>query len=217
MAESSRPSFRNDMRTEQILDDGATVNQLAILFKIDKRIVADRLRGKVKPNGNKKKGYELYWVHEAAQHLVPAIFDLDKFARLMRLSDMPVVLTKEYWAGRRSQQLWQRDNNELWHTSQVMDVLTALTKTFRMSVLAVNESISREENLTPEMRVLIRDNLDRVLKEAYDLAKATFQQLKISESEAAIRGAEEDVRGLSDDTGVSREDAIVDDDPNGGI
>ena len=217
MAESSRTTLRNDMRTEQILEEGATVNQLAILFNIDKGSVRDRLRGKVRPNGNKKKGYELYWVYQAAPHLVPAIFDLEEFARVARKVDMPVLFTKEYWAAMRSHQLWQRDNNELWPTEQVTDVISTLLKTFRMSVLAVNEAVSREENLTPYLRELIRDHLDRVLEESYNGAKSAFAQLRVDlerrELETASAGASSFVLPESE----LSSDAGEDDDPNGGI
>lgn len=177
----SEPSFRKmgrpkvmDEETEAIINQGASLIQIATLFKMDARDVKRKLHGTpVNPCGE-RGGYPIYAIKDVAPYLSPPPYDLDEFVQKMTLADLPTMLRKEYWAGMRSRQLYEKEAAELWSTDRVVDTVSTLMKTLRMSLLMSREAVERETELSDRQRAIITAIIDNALEDAHATVTRQF-------------------------------------------
>ncbi len=178
----------NGEETDAIVFQGASLIQIAKIFGMDARDVKQKLQGtSVKPSGE-RRGFPVYAIKDVAPYLVSPPYDLDEFIQKMSIADLPTILRKEYWAGMRSRQLFEKEAAELWPTSQVVDTVSSLLKTLRMSLLMSREAVERETELTDRQRAIITSLIDNSLEDLY--ATTTRQFAKIPDAGGAVQSTE---------------------------
>lgn len=155
--------------------EGASISQLSGVFRMDRRDVAKRLVP-LKPAGE-RGGFPVYDFKEACRYLAEPLFSIEEYVAQMNHTDLPMMLRKEYWAGRRSQQLYEIANGDLWRTEQVIEHETELFKTIKMSLLLVHDTVERESELTAAQRQIIHNLIDSALQNAQ---KAVLESLSQS-------------------------------------
>ena len=160
-----------------IVHGGATMTQICEMFRMDSRDVKNKLNGQVKPIGT-RRGNPTFSIKEVAPYLVSPPYDIDEFIQRMSIADLPPLLRKEYWAGLRSRQLYEKEAAELWPTSAVVDTVSSLFKTLRMSLLLTREGVERETELTERQRQIITRIIDNALEDAYAATISKFSQEK---------------------------------------
>lgn len=179
-----------DEDSEAILYQGASMAQICQLFGMDARDVKPKISGQVVPCG-KRRGHDVYQIKDVAPYLVSPPYDLDEFIQRMTIADLPPILRKEFWAGLRSRQLYEKEDAELWPTSDVVDMVSELFKTLRMSLLLFRENVERETELSDRQRDIIVRLVDNSMEDLYAKTISKFSQSKQATGRAEILGKPE--------------------------
>lgn len=177
MAINTQRTFADDDESKDILYQGASLSQLSLLFKRDNRTTAKKIHGKIKPVGT-RLGSPIYAVAEAAPYLCPPNYTIDEYVAVMTVSDLPTELSKEFWAGMRSRQLFEKEQGLLVPLSVVKDVIGASNKSVRERVLLVKESVERQVELTERAKAIMVDTLDTLLEDMRDAIIREFPEPK---------------------------------------
>lgn len=177
-----KAGFRNDEESLAIVYQGASINQLAGIFEMEARDIKAKIQGNVTPCGE-RRGHPIYKVREAAPYLVPPPYDIDEFIQRMTIADLPPILRKEFWAGLRSRQLFEKEAAELWPTQEVIETIYTLYKTLRMSLLLTREAVERETELTSRQREIITRLIDSGLEEAHAATIKRFAKAKSADNQ----------------------------------
>lgn len=185
-----RGAWRNDAETTAIVYEGASIAQLCGIFEMDQRDIKAKITGKVSPVGE-RRGHPIYRIKDVAPYLVAPPYDMDEFIERMSIADLPMILRKEYWAGMRSRQLFEKEAAELWPTSAVIETVSSLLKTVRMSLLLARESAERETELTPRQRDIFIRMIDNTLEETHAATVRQFSKAKSDDQSADTHGKKE--------------------------
>lgn len=191
MAETKPVKSRRalDEESNLMIYQGVTMSHICTIFEMDLRDVKEKLVGRVAPVGA-RSGNEIYKLKDVAQHLVKPDFDIDEFIRRMSIADLPPILRKEYWAGLRSRQLYEKEAAELWSTGDVVAMVGELFKTLRLSLLQTRESVERETELTDRQRSIITKIIDNALEEVHAATTRRFSEA--AKGRPSVRAAAED-------------------------
>lgn len=152
------------------LRNGVSVNWLSGFTKLDRKTVKKRLADC--PAISVKSGVEKYDPMLALSYLVKPRFDIHEYMKNMNPQDLPPMLRKEYWDAELKKAKWQREAGELWHTSDVLDVLAEAFKRIKTATQMWADDVEREAGLTREQYQALIRRVD-VLRE--DLHKALIQ------------------------------------------
>lgn len=164
-----------DVESKAMLYDGCNLSELSTLFHIDHRVLVEKLR-KVPADGM-RNGTETWSIYVAAPHLVPVPADeIDKRIMRMNHADLPKMLTKEYWAGKRSRQEFEKQEGELWSTERVVKVIGELMKLFKMSIRLQGDAVDRQAGLSDRQRTIIKQLGDGTLNEVYRAVQKAFEE-----------------------------------------
>lgn len=162
MAEK-RGSASSDDWTKAMLFEGLNLSQLAFAFKQEIPSIQRKLfEGNCKPVG-KRNGVDVYVLHEVAPWLVKPAFDVESYIRKMDPRELPKILTKEFWAGQRSKQDYEKNAGLLWPTEKIVEEVGELLKIIKMSTLLVDDAVERQTDLTERQRAIIRSLLRGML------------------------------------------------------
>lgn len=175
MATKSLINFDDNDESKDILFQGASLTQLAALFKREFRTVNKKIHGKLKPTG-KRNGHYIYSVAEAAPYLCPPKFTVEEYVNVMTVADLPTELSKEFWAGMRSRQLFEKEQGLLIPISVVKDVIGSHNKTVREKVILVKENVERQVELPEKARAILVDTLDGLLEDMRDAILREFAE-----------------------------------------
>lgn len=145
---------------------GVPTAWLSRVFGHSERSVKNRLIGIV-PKGYTKRGAPLYVIAEAAPHLVEAKFDVEAVIKKMRPQDMPPMLQAVFWDGQNKKLTWAEKAGHLWHTDDVLSVLTEMFKTMRSTMQLWVETVEKAEQLKPAQVVFLRAQVDALQDELY--------------------------------------------------
>lgn len=155
-----------------MLYEGANLSQLGILFKMDHRVLVQKLHG-LQPVGE-RRGAALYDIAEAAGRLWrPTEEEVDAAVKRMNHTDLPKQLTKEFWSGLRTKQEFQREAGELWSTTEVTEKVGELFKILKIQLQLVKDSVERTTELSERQRKLIIGMMNGTLT---DIQKAIIEQ-----------------------------------------
>ena len=163
----------NDDESRAILYDGCSLSQLSTIFDSDNREVARRIRN-LEPCGT-RMGYPIYKLADAAAFLVAPQGNISEVIKKMSPKDLPPSLTKEFWAGQHARLKFEEDQGDLWRTTYVIEKLSELFKTLRMSILLMQDQVERQTTLTDQQRDIIRGLTDSVLN---DLATSLIERFR---------------------------------------
>ena len=166
--------------SRSIIYEGANLAQIGAMFKMDHRTVVRKLQdGNVKPckvtRNHRGQATELYSIAEVAPHLVKPIIDVEEYIKRMSHADLPKMLTKEYWAGQRSRQVYEENAGLLWRTEKVVEEVGELMKLFKMNTLLLNDAVERQTELSDRQREIIRSLTNGTLK---DLVRRIEEKFK---------------------------------------
>lgn len=163
-----------DDESRGIIYEGCSLSQLAAIFDLDNRDIARKLHG-LSPCGE-RMGYPIYKLSEAAVYLVPPNKrDIADAIKRMSPKDLPPALTKEFWAGQHARLKFEEDQGDLWRTADVIETLSEVFKTMRMSILLMRDQVERQDELTDRQRDIIQSLIDGVLNELADSLTKRFQ------------------------------------------
>lgn len=153
-----------DEVSRAIIFDGCSISQLSEIFGRDRRTVMKYIRqAGVKPSG-KRNGYEVYPLREAATYLCDFDPDfIDERLRNMNPQDLPPILSKEYWNGKRARLSFLREDGQLWETTKVQSLLGVWVKNFITSVRQITDAIDRRDTLNDAQRVGLQEELDNLV------------------------------------------------------
>lgn len=143
---------------------GIPVTQVAELFRSDVKTVRRKIiEGNVAPCG-KRSGVDVYHVRDVAPWLVKPAYDIETYIRRMNHTDLPPLLSKEFWNGLRARQRYELDAGNLWPTDQVLSVFAEVAKDLRMNLLLISDAIERETALTDRQREIVKSRIDEALE-----------------------------------------------------
>ena len=153
-----------DRESAALLYQGASIGQLALLFRRDKRTITNKITGKVEPCGM-RGGFPIYAVADVAGYVVPPIGDFEEAIKNMHHEDIPPLLHKNYWAGKRERQAFEREEGLLVDVYDAAAVVAEAFKNARMSIMLMPDAIEREFVLSDEHRAAMKKLVDSVLEE----------------------------------------------------
>ncbi|QFG04468.1 terminase small subunit [Aeromonas phage vB_AhyS-A18P4] len=171
-AERARRSNQQDAQSNAMIFDGCTQSQLCTIFKMDRRTMSAKLiQGNVKPCGT-RAGFPIYYIHEVAPHVVKPLYDIETYISRMHHNDLPPLLSKEFWNGKKARQDYELREGNLWETEQVQEKVSAMLKDIRMTILLFRDGLSRDTVLTDEQHNKLQLMIDGLLNDmAGNLAK----------------------------------------------
>ena len=193
----AKATERTDDITKAIIYDGANLSQLGSLFRMDHRVLVEKLtKGGCKPVGT-RNGVDIYAVHEVAPYLVKPAYDIEEYLKRMHHNDLPKHLTKEFWAGLRSRQEYEQKEGNLWPTSRVVEVMGGVMKLIKMSARLMSDQVDRQAELSDRQRQIVRSQCDGMLEEAYRTILEAFSSAPtnmgvIEKSEQMVAQVQED-------------------------
>lgn len=156
-------SKMSNAASEAIIYGGANISEMCALFKMDSRTLKQRMYG-IKPCGD-RAGHPIYPVHEVVKRLyTPSAKQFEEMIGRLRHQDLPAELTKEYWAGLRSKQNYQRDAGELWSTEEVVGALGEVLKLVKMNTQLCQDTVERTTELSDRQRGIIAEQMRSMLE-----------------------------------------------------
>lgn len=192
--------------TSDLLATGeATIAQIAQLFETDAKTLPRRLKG-IKPSG-RRSSYATYKIKEVAARIVKPGYSIEEYIRRMHPNEMPVGLMKEFWAGQKSRQSYERDAGDLYRTSEVVAAFSKALADARTSIQLFIDGIERETGITDPQRKVLRRRTDALIDDLRIALVGAFenyepstgqQQLSSSDGLGPIDGGEEILRAEDD-------------------
>ncbi len=141
---------------------GVSVSWLSKVFGGERDLIRKKLaKGGCKPVGM-NRGTPTFNLKEAAACLVTPKFSIEDHLKSMRYNDLPPMLQAAYWDGKLKRQQFEKNAGELWHTTDVQNVLGDAYFAFASTVKLWVEALDRKHGITPEQRttlVALSDNL----------------------------------------------------------
>lgn len=150
----------------QTLLSGASINQLAEIFGVDRRTVTNRLR-KLKPSAE-RSGFPVYSIREAA----PLILKIDASKKV------EASVEKDFWDAQLKRQKYERENYDLWPTNEVENVIATLLRIFRESYTMYLDNMETDSDVPTPIIQKLRTQGDFMLHSCYESLEANEFMLK---------------------------------------
>jgi hypothetical protein len=83
----------------------------------------------------------------------------------MHHNDLPPLLTKEFWNGKKARQDFELREGNLWETEQVQEKVSAMLKDIRMTILLFRDGLNRDTVLTDEQHNKLQLMIDGLLND----------------------------------------------------
>lgn len=167
-----------DDETKGLLFEGASISQLGKLFGMDNRTVQSKITG-IEPCG-RRAGHPIYSVKEAAPFLVEQqlnINDIEQvitYVRRLNHTNLPKMLTKEFWTAMLAKQKFEEQAGDLWPTTKVAEVYGDLVKAIRVPLLLAKDNILNECEISPRQHSILDSIIDGLLGELQDAVVKQF-------------------------------------------
>lgn len=163
-----------DDESKPIIYEGATVRQLSIMFRADPKVVMRKLGGLV-PCG-RRNGTEIYAIKEAASRLVEPGYSIERYIMEMNHTDLPPLLSKEFWNSQRARLAFEEANGDLYRTADVVRTVAELLTTYRFVAQTLPDTLEREAGLSREQKAVVRRVLDGALADGRDKIIQRFKK-----------------------------------------
>lgn len=163
----------DDPETASILYEGATMRQLAIMFKMDPKVVMGKVSSLV-PVG-RRRGTAVYSISEAAQRLVKPSYEIERVIMGMNHSDLPPMLQNAFWSAQKTRATYEEMIGDLWRTSRVVRLISVLFNSVRMALLLLPDTLEREAGLSREQRAVVRRVVDGAIIEGRKAIMKEFE------------------------------------------
>lgn len=181
---AKKPTISLDEESQAMLYDGLNLSQLTTAFRMDHRVLVEKLRN-VPPSGI-RRGVGIYKIDEVAPHLVKPAYDIETYIKRMNHADLPKHLTKEFWAGLRSKQEYELRAGDLWPTAKVIEEVGELFKLVKMSLLLLSDAVERQTELSERQREIIKTMTDGTLEDLHREVLNKFRVEDVQEDDEAL-------------------------------
>lgn len=149
---------------DDILSKGVTIKQAALIFHVHNTELGNLVRkAKIQPSGM-RNGADIYAIRDIASVCVPPVWTDEEWEEVFHKGHFPIALKKDFWAAKKARLSYLIEAGEYWCTSEVIDAVSELNKTFAMGIKLIPDTIDRLTSLTPEQRTLIVELLDEVME-----------------------------------------------------
>lgn len=180
-------------RHHPVVTEGATINELSIIFHMDARDVRKRLKS-VRPKG-RRADLEYYAIADIAALLMP--MDDRNAALIERILNMhsdalPKHMHKEWWAGKNERLRYEEKAGDLWPTAKVTETASQVMRLVRTSLSLLADHVERQEGLTDPQRVIIQRLVDVTLAELRETVVDALERAKAGDSGAPVAPEEDD-------------------------
>ena len=183
------------MKTTDNIEDGFGIAWMAQAFRMNEQTVRARLKN-CTPKRREGRGYK-YDLAEAAPYLTKPNINWDIHMKNLRKTDLPPHLQKDIWDAKLKEQRYRIEAGDLWHTRDIIGVLTAIFLLFKSNVQLWPDVVERQKGLSDEQRKLLVELGDQLLDDVHKelnvrmhekTTKAFVQELEenISESPSLI-------------------------------
>jgi hypothetical protein len=162
-----------DDESREMLYDGLNLSQLSIAFRMDHRVLVEKLHGV--PATGERNGTETWRLDVAAPHLVKPVGDIETYLKRMHHNDLPKHLSKEFWAALKTRQEVEERYGDLWPTDRVVSVFGALAKLMKMSVRLMCDGVEQQAELTDTQRRIVKQLGDSMLEQMYASVREQFK------------------------------------------
>lgn len=186
-----RKNAQADETSNVIMYEGANLSQLSVLFRMDHRVLVEKLH-QCPPTGI-RNGTQIWRIDVAAPYLVRPMFDIEEYVKRMNPNDLPKQLAKEFWSAQKlKQEVEERDGN-LWPTQRVIAAIGGVMKIVKNSVRLFVDTVDRQHELSEGQRRLLKQLGDGLLNEAYRSTLKEFAEKPTNSEvkEAAAQMVEE--------------------------
>ena len=156
-----------DVESRAIIFAGASVNQLAAIFRSKPDLIQRRL-GDLRAVGTGRQGNPLYDLAEAAARLVPPEITpdmIDTYMRRVNHSRLPAMVSKHYWEGKRTRDRYLEMVDELWFTDDVLRVASDSFQALRMSLMLLPDMLRDSSKLDDEQFRTVQRMIDNTIEE----------------------------------------------------
>lgn len=170
----------NDEPTRAMLYEGATVNQLGVIFGKNNTEIAAKMRH-VAPSGM-RSGYPIYKIADAAAVLVKPTVDVETYIAKMGIKDFPLALQKDYYAALLARLRFEREQGVVFHVEKVQQWMAEAFKVVRMRLLLAPDEAEREGKLKGESLKWFRDYIDGTLRGIRSALDEAFAEMGTLES-----------------------------------
>jgi hypothetical protein len=171
-----------DANSKAMLYEGANLSQLAVIFRIAHPVLVEKIQG-VPPAGE-RSGVAIYHIRDVAQRLArPEAHEITAAVMRMHPSELPKMLTKEYWAGQRSRQDYELKAGELWPTAKVVSEVGELLKLVKMSAQLTGDAVERQVELSDRQRAIIKGLMDGMLQDLHKSVVEKFSKKEVIDDE----------------------------------
>jgi len=111
----------------------------------------------------------------------------------MRAGDLPPLLQKEIWDAKLKRQKWEAQAGDLWHTEDVIAVLSEVFATIKSTVQLWPDTVERTVGLEDEQRELLVSMGDTLQDEIYRKLQEMAQEKSTRSSIANLEDEPEEI------------------------
>lgn len=162
-----------DDDSREMLYDGLNLSQLSIAFRMDHRVLVEKLHGC--PATGSRNGTEIWRIEVAAPFLVKPLGDIESHIKRMNPADLPKALSREFWAAIKARQEVQKADGDLWPTERVVGTIGALMKLMKMSVRLMCDTVDMQAELSDKQRRIVKQLGDTMLEQLYAEVRNSFK------------------------------------------
>jgi len=191
--------MKADDETVQIIHDGASVTQLATIFKMKPESLRARIiSAGVTPSSKTALGHDRYHIGDVAPYIVKPVGDIQEHIKKMSHKDLPKDLSKEFWHGLNARSKYELEAGQLWPTEQVIHGFSEVAKVIRMFLLTLPDHLDRNTKMNPQQRKVVQDLTDGALESLRNVLRDLFTtDLSESDEEDGDADPDADPGGLA--------------------
>ncbi len=179
-----------DEESTAIIYEGASVRQLSSMIRADPKVVMRKVQGLV-PCG-RRHGTAIYAIREAMQRLVEPGYAIERYIMEMNHTDLPPLLSKEFWNSQRARLAFEEANGDMFRTADVVRLIAEVLTTYRFVGQTLPDTLEREAGLTREQKAIVRRVLDGALADGRDKMVNRFKDYgRTDEFESAVGESEQ--------------------------
>ena len=185
-----------DAESRGLIYQGASVNQLAAIFKPVKADEIMRRLGDLQPVGTGRQGNPIYDVAEAAARIVrPQLTAeaIDRYMRTANAASLPATVNKHYWDGMRSRERYREEIDELWLTEDVTRMLSECFQMIRASLVLLPDLMRARGDMSEPQFRFVQRLVDDMIEDVG--ARLVSHLVKPSRSDSADRADVWDTAG----------------------
>lgn len=186
-----------DHESRAMLYAGASVNQLAEIFRPLRNFEIQRRLGDLEPVGVGARGNPLYSIAQAAARIIrPQITPeaVDAYMRHANHSHLPPMVSKHYWEGLRIRERYREEVNELWRTEDVIRMLSEVFQAIRATLILLPDTIRGRGDMSEAQFRFVQ----RIVDDAVDDVRVRLVARLVKPS----RADSEDRAGTGDEAGA---------------